>query len=234
MIYFNDLPLDKEIIKALDELAINYVFQPIFRADRKTIYAREALMRPTNMTVTELIEEYTKADKLHILEIATFFGAMQEYQLRGYTEYVCLNSFPSECFTPEETKAFADYYGDPRGVGIIEILEYPYISEFACRMKKGDTKRQRLKIAIDDFGTGLSNMDLVNMYSPDIVKLDRCLISDCDKEEEKQKNVKSLLEEFHSRGILVVAEGIERKEEFDYLAGIGIDLFQGYYLARPA
>lgn len=234
MIYFNDLPLDKEIIKALDELAINYVFQPIFRADRKTIYAREALMRPTNMTVTELIEEYTKADKLHILEIATFFGAMQEYQLRGYTEYVCLNSFPSECFTPEETKAFADYYGDPRGVGIIEILEYPYISEFACRMKKGDTKGQRLKIAIDDFGTGLSNMDLVNMYSPDIVKLDRCLISDCDKDEEKQKNVKSLLEEFHSRGILVVVEGIERKEEFDYLAGIGIDLFQGYYLARPA
>jgi EAL domain-containing protein (putative c-di-GMP-specific phosphodiesterase class I) len=234
MIYFNDLPLDKEIIKALDELAINYVFQPIFRPDRKTIYAREALMRPTNMTVTELIEEYTKADKLHFLEIATFFGAMQEYQLRGYTEYVCLNSFPSECFTPEETKAFADYYGDPRGVGIIEILEYPYISEFACRMKKGDTKGQRLKIAIDDFGTGLSNMDLVNMYSPDIVKLDRCLISDCDKDEEKQKNVKSLLEEFHSRGILVVAEGIERKEEFDYLAGIGIDLFQGYYLARPA
>ncbi len=234
MIYFNDLPLDKEIIKALDELAINYVFQPIFRADRKTIYAREALMRPTNMTVTELIEEYTKADKLHILEIATFFGAMQEYQLRGYTEYVCLNSFPSECFTPEETKAFADYYGDPRGVGIIEILEYPYISKFACRMKKGDTKGQRLKIAIDDFGTGLSNMDLVNMYSPDIVKLDRCLISDCDKDEEKQKNVKSLLEEFHSRGILVVAEGIEQKEEFDYLAGIGIDLFQGYYLARPA
>lgn len=82
-------------------------------------------------------------------------------------------------------------------------------------MKKGDTKGLRLKIAIDDFGTGLSNMDLVNMYSPDIVKLDRCLISDCDKDEEKQKNVKSLLEEFHSRGILVVAEGIERKEEFD-------------------
>lgn len=67
MIYFNDLPLDKEIIKALDELTINYVFQPIFRADGKTIYAREALMRPTNMTVTELIEQYTKSDKLHIL-----------------------------------------------------------------------------------------------------------------------------------------------------------------------
>ncbi len=234
MILFDDLPLDKEILDTLRELRINYVFQPIFRADGKTIYAREALMRPLDMNIMDLIDDYTKKDKLHILEIATFFGAFQEYALRGYTEHICLNSFPSECFSPSETKAFADYYGDPRGVGIIEILEYPYISEFACKMKKGDTSGQRLKIAIDDFGTGLSNMDLVNMYEPDIVKLDRQLISDIDKEPEKQENVKKYLAEFHSRGMLVVAEGIERKEEFDYLKGLGIDLFQGYYLARPS
>lgn len=233
MIYFNDLPLDKEILNALSELRINYVFQPIFKRDGKTIYAREALMRPTDMTVQMLIEKYTQADKLHIIEIATFFGAMQEYQLRGYTEHLCLNSFPSECFTPKETKAFADYYGDINGIGIIEILEYPYISKYACKMKKGDTAAQRLKIAIDDFGTGHSNMELVNMYSPDIVKLDRHLISDIDKEPQKQNNVKALLNEFHSREMLVVAEGVERKEEFEYLVGIGADLFQGYYLARP-
>lgn len=234
IILFDDLPLDKEILDALRELRINYVFQPIFRADGKTIFAREALMRPLDMNVIDLIDEYTKKDKLHILEIATFFGAFQEYELRGYTEHICLNSFPSECFSPAETKVFADYYGDPRGIGIIEILEYPYISEFACKMKKGDTKGQRLKIAIDDFGTGLSNMDLVNMYEPDIVKLDRDLISDIDNLPEKQENVKKLLKVFHSRNMLVVAEGIERKEEFDYLVGLGVDLFQGFYLARPS
>lgn len=98
MIYFDDLPLDKDILVALGELRINYVFQPIFQADGKTIFAREALMRPVDMSVMELIEEYTKEDKLHVLEIATFFGAMQEYVLRGYTEHICLNSFPSEYF----------------------------------------------------------------------------------------------------------------------------------------
>lgn len=234
MILFDDLPLDKEILDALRELRINYVFQPIFHADGKTIFAREALMRPLDMTVTDLIEDYTRKDKLHILEIATFFGAFQEYTLRGYTEHICLNSFPSECFSPAETKAFADYYGDPRGIGIIEILEYPYISEFACKMKKGDTKGQRLKIAIDDFGTGLSDMSLVNMYEPDIVKLDRGLISDIDKLSDKQENVKALIREFHSRNMLVVAEGIERKEEFEYLVDLGVDLFQGFYLERPS
>ena len=60
MIYYDHLPLDKDILKALAELSINYVFQPIFRPDGKTVYAWEALMRPTEMTVSELIEEYTK------------------------------------------------------------------------------------------------------------------------------------------------------------------------------
>lgn len=90
MIYYDHLPLDKDILKALAELSINYVFQPIFRPDGKTVYAWEALMRPTEMTVSELIEEYTKKDKLHVLEVATFFGAMQAYFLRGYEQRVSI------------------------------------------------------------------------------------------------------------------------------------------------
>ena len=109
MIYFDHLPLDQEILKALGELSINYVFQPIFYSDKKTVYAYEALMRPTEMTVTELIDIYQKENKLHVLEVATFFGAMQEYQLRGYTENLSMNSFPSESFTDEEGKAFIEY-----------------------------------------------------------------------------------------------------------------------------
>lgn len=234
MIYFDDLPLDKEILKALGELSINYVFQPIFLADGKTIFAREALMRPTQMTVMELIEEYTKRDKLHVLEVATFFGAMQEYQLRGYECRICMNSFPSEYFTIEESLAFDDYYGRMTGLGIIEILEYPYISEEAVARKRIATSAQDLWISIDDFGTGINNMDVVDMYDTKIVKLDRHLISGIDHLPEKQENVKNLLRIFHDKGILVVAEGVEEKEEFEYLVGLGVDLFQGYYLARPA
>ncbi|MBO4780931.1 MAG: EAL domain-containing protein, partial [Lachnospiraceae bacterium] len=120
MIYFDHLPLDQEILKALGELSINYVFQPIFYSDKKTVFAYEALMRPTEMTVTELIDIYQKENKLHVLEVATFFGAMQEYQLRGYTEHLSMNSFPSESFTDDEGKAFIEYYGDINGLTIIE------------------------------------------------------------------------------------------------------------------
>ena len=72
MIYYNHLPLKKDIFDALGELKIDFVFQPIFKADGKTIFAREALMRPLDMDVMELIEEYNKLGKLHVLEVATF------------------------------------------------------------------------------------------------------------------------------------------------------------------
>ena len=68
----------------------------------------------------------------------------------------------------------------------------------------------------------------------EILKLDRELISGIDHIREKQENVEKLVLLFHAKNIFVVAEGIEEKEEFDYLIGIGVDLFQGYYLARPA
>ena len=46
--------------------------------------------------------------------------------------------------------------------------------------------------------------------------------------------VKQHIAEFHRRGIKVIAEGVERKEEFDLLKKYGADFFQGFYLARPA
>ncbi|MCR5511023.1 MAG: EAL domain-containing protein [Lachnospiraceae bacterium] len=234
MIYYDHLPLDKDILKALGELSINYVFQPIYEPDGKTIYAREALMRPTEMNVMELIDEYTKLEKLHVIEVATFFGAMQEYALRGYECNISMNSFPSEYFRKSEQEAFTEYFGDMSGLGIIEMLEYPYIDPVATLEKAEAIKRQNLQIAVDDFGTGLGNMDAVDLYQPHFVKLDRHLISGIDHTSEKQTNVRSLIDVFHKRNILVVAEGVETKEEFEYLVALGVDYLQGYYLAMPA
>ena len=89
-------------------------------------------------------------------------------------------------------------------------------------------------MSVDDFGSGINDLERVDIMSPHLVKLDRDLISGIDHIPEKQENVKELVTNFHNRGIKVVAEGVEEKEEFDYLTGLGIDLYQGYYLARPA
>lgn len=235
MIKFDHLPLDKDILEALEELHVNYVFQPIFEADGETVFAYEALMRPEEKSVLELIEEYTDLDKLHVLEVASFFGSMQEYLSRGYEERVSINSFPSDCLEADEAEAFCACFGDDiRGRMIVESLEYPYFSSEHWMKKSRSVKATDNLLSVDDFGSGINDLDRVDLMSPQIVKLDRNLISGIDHISEKQENVKNLVSEFHDRGIRVVAEGVEEKEEFDCLVDLGIDLYQGYYLARPA
>ncbi len=235
MIFYDHLPLDKEILKALGELHINYVFQPIFEADGETVFAYEALMRPEGKNVMELIDEYTKLDKLHVLEVASFFGAMQEYFLRGYQQRVSINSFPSDCMNKEEAMAFFEYFGEEiRGRMIIENLEYPYFSPEHWDEKSRSVRAMDNLLSVDDFGSGINDLERVRTMSPHIVKLDSGLICGIDHINEKQENVKKLVNDFHSRGMKVVAEGVEEKEEFDCLVDLGVDLFQGFYLARPA
>lgn len=217
MVYYNQLPLSNDILQALTELKLEYVFQPIFEADGKTIYAREALMRPTGKNVTELIQEYTEEGKLHILEVATFFGAMQAYILRGYEERISINSFPSECFSEEEEKAFDDYFGDYSGRGIIEILEYPHFSLTKWQKKKESLKRKKLAASLDDYGSGINDMNKVQFLNPEIVKIDRTLISNINADVDKQRNFSRLVNELHDMDKIVVAEGVETKEEFDCL-----------------
>lgn len=234
MIYYEDLPLSKEILKALAELEINYVFQPIFYPDGKTVYAHEALMRPVGTTVTDLIDEYIQKDQLHVLEVATFWGATQAYFQRGYKEKLSLNSFPCEVFTEEEARTFINYFGDEHSILMIEVLEYPRFSLSKSLKKKEIAAIGDSVIALDDYGVGLNDMGKVQVLDPHVIKIDRALLSGIDYDEEKQRNCKEIISTMHDLGKLVVAEGVETKEEFEYLIGIGADLFQGYYLARPA
>lgn len=225
---FSKMPIDKNMIEELESIGIEYAFQPIFHPDGKSIFAYEALMRPKNKDVSELISEYK--DNLHVLEVATFFGATKAYIKRGYNEPVCINSFPSEHFSTDEIRAYFDCFGNNAKKGIVEILEYPKTS-----LRKWQTKKDSLwsQVAIDDFGSGKNNMDAVRFFKPQIVKLDRSLISEVDSNKEKQESLSTTIELLKNAKVLIVAEGVEKKDEFNYLVSKGVNLFQGYYLARP-
>lgn len=233
MIYFDDLPLSKDILDALSELKISYVFQSIFYPDGKTVFAREALMRPQDMDVTELIEKYQKEEKLHILEVATLFGATQAYFMRGYKEILSVNTFPNQIFTRDEVQAYIDYFGEDKAAMMLETLEYPELSVEIARTKREFADINDNLIAIDDFGTGISNFDAIEAAKPDIVKIDRTLLKDIDLDKIRQTQLKEMIDTFHKRGMRVVAEGIETEAEFDTMKKLGADLFQGYYLGMP-
>lgn len=90
------------------------------------------------------------------------------------------------------------------------------------------------KVSIDDFGSGFSNFSMINHINFDIIKIDRKLLFGKNGFDDYSKNilrmVTSLNKQFNKT---VVCEGVENKEESDFLKSIGVDLIQGYYYSKP-
>ena len=234
MLSFDNLNVNDEIKNVLKQFRIDFVFQPIFNRSGD-VMAVEALMRPEGSNILAFIDEMTAAGKLHELELVSFFGATMAYRQRGYDVALGVNSFPSECFTVEEAKAYSDCFKPIKDKLVIEILEYTEGEGWIWKSKHRHTKvYDGIRVALDDFGTGNNDVEAVKYYNPHTVKLDRSLISDINLHKDKQQNVADYVSWLHDMQVRVLAEGVETKEEYDYLYNLGVDLFQGYYLVRPA
>ncbi len=234
MLDFEELNVSEDIKSVLRQYHVDFVFQPIFSKYGKII-GHEALMRPEGKNVLDFIDEMRAADKLHDVELLTFFGATMAYRQRGYDTLLSINSFPSDCFSHEEALAYSLCFRPIKDKLVIEMLEYTEEKHWTWDMKKQHVERYRgIEIAIDDFGVGNNDLATVDYYKPDMIKLDRSLISDIDVSKDKQDHVASLVDEMHRRSIVVLAEGVETKEEYNYLKDLDVDFYQGYYLGRPA
>lgn len=235
MITFENLKVSDDTQKILDSFnnKIDFVFQPIFDKNLN-IVCREALMRPTDMTITELIEKSIKDNTLHNLELATFFGATIAYKKRNYTERFSMNSFPSECFSLKEAKEYSESFKPIKEKMVIEILEYMIAKQEVWDIKLKHTKDYPgILISLDDFGSGFNGLGAVDYFNPRVVKIDRSLISEIDHNPTKQKSLSKFTNLFHKENRFIVAEGIETKGEFEYLKNQNIDYFQGFFLGRP-
>ncbi len=213
---------------------IDFAFQPIVKAEDLNLYGYEALMRPKGKTPLELIFEYEKSNKLFVIELATYFGATLAYKKRGYTEVLCINSLPSEVLNEGQTRLYYECFPGMEGKTVVEIVEYTNLNQDKWKKKKADIERHNMRISLDDFSTGHNDMTTLNYYAPHFAKLDRSLISNIHADKRKQRMVIDLVDVFHKKKIMVVAEGIETKEELYYLqSNTDVDYFQGYYLGMP-
>jgi len=90
-----------------------------------------------------------------------------------------------------------------------------------------------VRIAIDDFGVGYSSLASLQRFPIQVVKLDRSLLADAPGEPAAEAIVRGSIELAHAIGATVVAEGIERRDQWELVHALGCEIAQGYLVGRP-
>ena len=117
---------------------------------------------------------------------------------------------------------------------VFEILESDYISDYSLLEDFiAKYRNQGIKIAIDDFGTGYSNFAHILKIRPNYIKIDGSLIKNLNTDKNSYEMVKSVIEFSRALNIKTIAEYIHSEEVFNTALELGVDEFQGFYLAEP-
>ncbi len=232
----------EELNRIIDEGAIKYAFQSIVSAKTGEIYGYEALMRPQSellVTPLEFIRIAKTDARLNEIEYLTW-----TYGLKAYKEQIekghisknariFLNTIPNNMVDDKTIDYLEAEYSDCLKNIVLESLEGEQANDGCINKKKALLKKWNGILALDDFGTGYnSEYALVNL-EPDLIKIDRSLISGCYKDLTRANIVRTIVATAKKNNIIVLAEGIETYEEMKTVIACGVDLMQGFYFSRP-
>jgi EAL domain-containing protein (putative c-di-GMP-specific phosphodiesterase class I)/GGDEF domain-containing protein len=219
--------------------AVFIEYHPIIINATEEIYGYEALARGVRRELRSpevLFEVAEEANMLwelsRLLRKRAVEGIMSELK-EG--QFLFLNIDPHDFNDP----TFRNL--DPNELGITEpgrvvleitertaIKDYPRFQEYLAAFRA-----RGFKFAVDDAGSGYAGLGSIANLAPDYIKLDISLISNIDTNFLKQNLVETLVNFANGQGAKVIAEGVERREEFETVRELGVHLTQGFLFHRP-
>lgn len=232
----------EEMNRIIDECAVRYAFHSIVSVKTGEIYGYEALMRPQStvfQSPMELLRIAKTSAKLYEIERMTWTKAFVDFEVQiaagriAEDSHIFINSISNCSLEPSDVEAIeADHWKLLPQV-VLEVLENENVNEEYNARKHRRMKKWGAQVALDDFGTGYNSEYALITMKPNIIKIDRSIISGCDKDISRRTIINSLVKLAKTKQILVLAEGVETEDELRTVINCGVDLLQGYYFNRP-
>jgi diguanylate cyclase len=238
--------LQSDFQRALHDEEFYLVYQPKVNATTGHISGVEALLR-WNKNNQEMI---SPADFIPLAEETGFIVPLGEWVLRKACEQnkkwqdagfapirVAVNvsavQFQRSKLDEVVERILAETGLDPQWLEV-EITEGTLMEqdEFTIRSITR-LKELGVIIALDDFGTGYSSMQYLKQFRLHSLKVDRSFIQDLHEHHDRAAITEAITQLAHGLGMIVVAEGVEKDEELEFIKSIGADEIQGYYISRP-
>jgi len=214
-------------------------FQPIVDLQEHRIDAYEALVRGVNGEGAGNMLKWATAENLYAFDQACRVKAIELAAGLGIDRNLNINFLPNAVYEPRACiratlDAAARTGFDPRRL-TFEIVETEWISENSHLLNIiTEYRKMGFRVALDDFGSGYSGLVRLAALRPDIIKVDRALVQDCDQSQTKLAVVASLISLGAAIGVKVVLEGVERSSEVEALRSVGARFMQGFYFAKPS
>jgi EAL domain-containing protein (putative c-di-GMP-specific phosphodiesterase class I) len=216
--------------------AMRMAFQPIVRPD-STLFGYEALLRPNDPELRDpglMIEAAERLNRLQRLGRA-IRGQVADQVGKADDDpgLVFVNLHALDLMDPALISPYSPLSALARRV-VLEITERASLQGLAdVRDRVVDLRQMGYRIAIDDLGAGHARMKEFRPSDTDFVKLDLSVVRDCDASRMKQTFIASIIALCKENGIQVIGECVETESEARCLVGLGCDLLQGYYFAKP-
>ncbi len=238
---------DLGAVGCYDGLRLFSVFQPILNAHDQSPFAYEALLRvqersgrfisPQDVfSRPDVSEEIIYLDRLcrvvHAVNLFTQSPDPKEALFLNVDGRHLLNV--SNGGHGRIFQELLEHCGIKPQQVVLEIVESLVADSNRLRDAIASYQKLGYRIAIDDFGSRESNFDRLWNLSPDIVKLDRSLVTQSVVNPRARRVLPKLVEILHDLGATVVCEGIETVEQHSIAVDTGTDLVQGYYYAKPS
>jgi EAL domain-containing protein (putative c-di-GMP-specific phosphodiesterase class I) len=226
--------LEERFMRALDRAWM--AFQPIVDVTQGKVFAYEALLRTEEESLRRpdhFIAAAEKLGKVHLLG-RTVRDAVAKAAVEAPDDVSIFVNVHGLELTDEELFAPGSPLAGMAGRVVLEITERTGLDPAAGPASVAMLRKLGYRIAVDDLGAGYAALGALATLEPDVVKLDMSLIRDIHRHPTKRRVVAAITNLCRELGSRVVAEGVETSDERIAILDAGIDLVQGYLLARPA
>lgn len=241
-----DYSIKKRLLSSvLEDIEICPYFQPIICLKTGKVFAYEALIRGWMADTKEPIspsELFSLSDSLQLTQ--DFDHLCQQLALEAFKRFnnrcdaLLFMNIHTNCIYKESVDegllpSLTERMGfHPSGIGL-EFIESKAHSSNELIYFVQQQRDSGFLIVVDDFGCEHSNIERLILTHPDIIKIDRNIIHGIDKDAYRQSILKSIVSLSEMTGSVCLAEGVETADELLTCALLGVNLLQGYVIARP-
>ena len=239
------LDMEGDLRRAIEEHALQVAYQPIVQAATGRIVGYEASCRWPNGEPAEVLamaDETGLSVPLGEQVLRTACAQIAEWRAlpRGAGLTIGVNVSARQLSEPGFVAMLQDVLRetglDPRALRL-EVSEHDL-----CRGRADDTTRRVLeqvleqagvRTHIDDFGTGASPLRLLHRFPGDAIKISRELVTGIGLDAGAFEIVRAVVGLAHNLGLEVIADGVEKREQLDYLKVLGCEFAQGFHISAP-